>query len=174
MTTTTKTTMTPLTPAQLAARRANAQKATGPRTDEGKARAAKNALLHGLCSLAPVLPGEDPAEFERTLAQWIKDQQPATEEERNLVFNMCCATVAIGRVRKADAAAALVRMRQAGEAFDADRARTLQEATALVGRGRQDLVIPLLARADGVRWLIAKWDELDEQLTGSGHLCPDW
>ncbi|HWE37379.1 MAG TPA: hypothetical protein VG406_12495, partial [Isosphaeraceae bacterium] len=34
--------------------------------------------------------------------------------------------------------------------------------------------IPLLARADGVRWLIAKWDELDEQLTGSGHLCPDW
>ncbi|HWE35300.1 MAG TPA: hypothetical protein VG406_01915 [Isosphaeraceae bacterium] len=165
---------TMLSPAQVAARQANAKNSTGPRTDEGKARAAKNALLHGLCSLAPVLPSEDPAEFERLLAQWIKDQQPATEEEQNLVFNMCCATVAIGRVRKADAAAALVRMRQAGEAFDAERARTLQETGSLVGRGRQDLVIPLLARADGVRWLIAKWDEMDEQLTGSGHLCPDW
>ncbi|HWE39874.1 MAG TPA: hypothetical protein VG406_25210 [Isosphaeraceae bacterium] len=56
---------TKLTPAQFAARQANAKNSTGPRTDEGKARAAKNALLHGLCSLAPVLPGEDPAEFER-------------------------------------------------------------------------------------------------------------
>ncbi|HWE35916.1 MAG TPA: hypothetical protein VG406_05030 [Isosphaeraceae bacterium] len=163
-----------LSPAQFAARRANAQKATGPRTDEGKARAAKNALLHGLCSLAPVLPGEDPAEFERLLALWIKEQQPTTEEERNLVFNMCCATVAIGRVRKADAAAASARIRQAGEAFDAGRAQSLTETTALVGRGRQDLIVPLLARADGVRWLIARWEELDEQLTGSGHLCPEW
>jgi hypothetical protein len=165
---------TKLSPAQVAARQATAKNSTGPRTDDGKARAAKNALLHGLCSLAPVLPGEDPAEFEQLLARWIKDQQPATEEERNLVFNMCCATVAMGRVRKADAAAASARMRQAGEAFDAGRAQSLTETTALVGRGRQDLIVPLLARADGVRWLIAKWEEMDEQLTGSGHLCPEW
>ncbi|HWE37296.1 MAG TPA: hypothetical protein VG406_12080 [Isosphaeraceae bacterium] len=160
--------------AQHAARQANAGKSTGPRTAEGKAIAARNALKHGLASLAPVLPGEDAAIFEQMISQWMKDQQPATGEEREIVYNMVCATVAIGRVRKADAAAALVRMRQAGEAFDAQRAQTLQEATVLVGRGRQDLVIPLLARADGVRWLIAKWDEMDEQLTGSGHLCPDW
>jgi hypothetical protein len=68
-TTTSKTTKTNLSPAQWAARRANARKATGPRSDDGKAWAARNALLHGLCSLAPVLPGEDPAEFEAMLAQ---------------------------------------------------------------------------------------------------------
>jgi hypothetical protein len=35
------------TPASLAARRANARKSTGPRTDQGKARVALNALKHG-------------------------------------------------------------------------------------------------------------------------------
>jgi hypothetical protein len=161
---------TQLTPAQLAARQANAKNSTGPRTDDGKARAAKNALLHGLCSLAPVLPGEDPAEFERTLAQWIKEQQPATEEERNLVFNMCCATVAMGRVRKADAAAALVRMRQAGEAFDKDRAESLKEPAYLLDIGRYGAVPILLARADGVRRLIGLWQRLDRRLDQVGFL----
>ena len=36
-----------LTPAALAARRANALKSTGPRTARGQARAALNALKHG-------------------------------------------------------------------------------------------------------------------------------
>ena len=36
-----------LTPASLAARRANALKSTGPRTAQGKARVALNSLKHG-------------------------------------------------------------------------------------------------------------------------------
>ncbi|HEV2425538.1 MAG TPA: hypothetical protein VGZ29_11985 [Terriglobia bacterium] len=36
-----------LTPASLAARRANALKSTGPRTEQGKARVALNPLRHG-------------------------------------------------------------------------------------------------------------------------------
>src|SRR5580698_4737644 len=36
-----------LTPAALAARRANARKSTGPRTEPGKARVALNGLKHG-------------------------------------------------------------------------------------------------------------------------------
>ncbi len=37
----------PASPAQLAANRANAQHSTGPRTPEGKAASARNALSHG-------------------------------------------------------------------------------------------------------------------------------
>ena len=37
-------------PARLAANRLNAQKSTGPRTEEGKSRSRANALKHGLCA----------------------------------------------------------------------------------------------------------------------------
>src|SRR5271169_1490305 len=42
-----------LTPASLAARRANALKSTGPRTERGKARVALNPLKHG-CRAVPL------------------------------------------------------------------------------------------------------------------------
>ena len=53
--------------AQMKASRENAKKSTGPRTPEGKARASKNALKHGLMAQDAVIPGEDPAEFDRHL-----------------------------------------------------------------------------------------------------------
>lgn len=43
----------------------NAKKSTGPRSAGGKAKAAQNALAHGLCSAQPVLPGESADVWER-------------------------------------------------------------------------------------------------------------
>ena len=42
-----------------AANRANAQKSTGPKTAEGKARSRLNAVTHGLCAVVIEIPGED-------------------------------------------------------------------------------------------------------------------
>jgi len=50
--------------AQVLANRSNARKSTGPRTPEGKATAARNAVKHGLLAEQVVIKGEDPAEFE--------------------------------------------------------------------------------------------------------------
>ncbi len=52
---------------QIKANRENAKKSTGPRTNSGKARTAKNALKHGLLAQDAVLPGEDPADFDQQL-----------------------------------------------------------------------------------------------------------
>jgi len=52
------------TAAQIAANRRNAEKATGPRTPEGKAIVSQNAVKHGLLSRRAVLKDEDPAEFD--------------------------------------------------------------------------------------------------------------
>ena len=39
----------------------NARRSTGPRTPDGRRRAALNRLDHGLRAATPVLPGVDPA-----------------------------------------------------------------------------------------------------------------
>ncbi len=51
------------TEAQIEANRANAQKSTGPRTPEGKATVAQNAVKHGLLARTAVLHGEDWEEY---------------------------------------------------------------------------------------------------------------
>ena len=73
------------TNAQIKANRNNAKKSTGPRTEEGKARAAKNSLKHGLLARDTVLPGEDPAEFDSQLSALEADIQPANSLEFELV-----------------------------------------------------------------------------------------
>lgn len=55
----------PRSPAQIAAARANGARSRGPASAEGKARASRNALRHGLCATVHLLvPGEDPAALE--------------------------------------------------------------------------------------------------------------
>jgi len=50
---------------QLTANRLNAQKSTGPKTPQGKARVAANAVTHGLTAACPVLASEDPDAYAR-------------------------------------------------------------------------------------------------------------
>ena len=73
------------TNARIKANRKNAKKSTGPRTEDGKARVAKNALKHGLLARDTVLPGEDPADFDRQLSALEADLQPANSLEFELV-----------------------------------------------------------------------------------------
>ena len=73
------------TRAQIKANRNNAKKSTGPRTEEGKSRVAKNALKHGLLARDTVLPGEDPADFDSQLSALEADIQPANSLEFELV-----------------------------------------------------------------------------------------
>ncbi len=73
------------TKAQTKANRNNAKKSTGPRTEEGKSRVAKNALKHGLLARDTVLPGEDPADFDSQLSALEADIQPVNSLEFELV-----------------------------------------------------------------------------------------
>ncbi len=65
------------TEAQVAANRLNAQKSTGPRTAEGKAVVAQNAVKHGLLAREGVLRGEDGEEFERHREALLEQLNPA-------------------------------------------------------------------------------------------------
>ena len=67
---------TPLSPAQLAARRANALKSTGPK-DTSRTRF--NGLTTGMRACTPVLPGEDQDRYDRRLAAFIARHDPQDE-----------------------------------------------------------------------------------------------
>ena len=75
--------------AQLAANRANAQKSTGPKTDDGKAASAQNNFRHGLAfGLFQVQPWEDASHYEVMLESLIREHRPDTVTEEILVGRM--------------------------------------------------------------------------------------
>jgi hypothetical protein len=71
------------TPVQAASSQTNALQSTGPRTAAGKAVSRLNALRHGATSKTVVLPGEDPAEFERFEKALLAELRPVSEGERD-------------------------------------------------------------------------------------------
>jgi len=70
--------------AQVQANRLNAQRSTGPRTPEGKAAAARNAVKHGLLAGQVVIHGEDPAEFDLYRAGMLAELAPVGAVEEML------------------------------------------------------------------------------------------
>src|SRR5271165_2611014 len=76
------------TQSQKEANKLNAQKSTGPKSDEGKAKSSQNRLSHGLASNATIVPGEDPEEFKALLTDLAGEYDPATATEQILVEKM--------------------------------------------------------------------------------------
>ena len=74
------------TAAQAEAARRNGARSRGPVTPEGRVRASRNALKHGLAAARHLLlEGEDHATYEQLLTDLIQDLAPATELEAQLV-----------------------------------------------------------------------------------------
>ncbi len=95
------------TEAQVRANRLNALKSTGPRTVEGKAVVAQNAVRHGLSARQAVIVGEDVGEYEFYREQMLAELAPEGAMESAL------AQRAVGlawRLRRAE--------RLQNEAFD--------------------------------------------------------
>src|SRR5437660_1225104 len=70
--------------AKIDANRHNAQLSTGPRTVEGKAAAARNAIRHGIFAAVPVIPGECPDTWEAHRAGVVESLLPVGLLEVNL------------------------------------------------------------------------------------------
>jgi hypothetical protein len=81
-----------------AANRANATHSTGPRTESGKIRSARNALTHGLTSRAAILPSEDAAVYQQHCRQFYDEYQPATPTETQLVRELAETTWRLNRI----------------------------------------------------------------------------
>ena len=78
--------------AKLEANRENAQKSSGPKSRVGRARAAQNAIKHGLCSKFFVLESENQEHYNALLQRFIDAEKPADDIEYELVAKMVRST----------------------------------------------------------------------------------
>ncbi len=183
--------------AKLAANRRNAQKSTGPRSEEGKAQSCRNALTHGLTAKQLVLQTEDAEAFEERRQEWHEAYQPAGPAESALLDRAFQSLWRLERCAKAEAARLATRVTHAAGDFERealDRAEELGRRLihdpvdinhtfkldpldrAAYQQRRTDhpaiLKRALEATTQGVDWLIARWEELQHTLTlfGTWHI----
>jgi len=107
------------TQAQMVANRLNAEKSTGPRTVEGKAVVAQNAVKHGLLAQKAVIVGEDLGEFEFYRGEMLGELAPAGAMESMLAERVVSLS---WRLRRAE--------RVQNEAFDSLLAKDIASPLA--------------------------------------------
>ncbi len=87
---------------QLLANRRNAKHSTGPRSPEGKSRAAMNARVHGIFCKDLLLPGEDAHQFAAFCDLLLADLDPRDFLERSIAEQYIEAKWRVRRVRGAE------------------------------------------------------------------------
>ena len=91
------------TQSQIDANRRNAQKSTGPKTPEGKAKSRRNALRHGLTAKACMLADEDPNDLLDMIAEINEKFDPQDTDEDFLVQRMAEARIRYNRIMPLEA-----------------------------------------------------------------------
>ena len=173
-----------LTPRQIA-NRANAQKSTGPKTAEGKAKSSLNAVKHGLAAQHALLPNEDAEAYKAVVQGWIDDLQPADTLEMALVDRAAMADWRLKRCVRSEHARLASKVRHAAETHDRERFARAEE---LGNRSMYDplnrCIVPpvdpdtlrrihnwrainpavvvreLESFAEGVDWMIKRWERI--------------
>jgi hypothetical protein len=83
---------------QSEANRRNAQRSTGPTSEDGKRRSRRNALRHGLCAETVIEIVEDIEDYKGFEAAVIADYDAKTAVERELVLRLASL---LWRIRRA-------------------------------------------------------------------------
>ena len=100
---------------KIEANRRNAQKSTGPKTEEGKNKVRFNALQHGLCAETIVLPHEDAQAYQNRLQTWTAEVGLRTDMEAYLVGRMVTLSWQLDRADLHERARLTERIRRRGE-----------------------------------------------------------
>jgi hypothetical protein len=97
-------TPSPLSIAQLAANRANAQLSTGPTSQAGRATSSLNAVKTGLTGRTVLLPTDDAPEYERHLRAYTDEFSPVGQRESDLVQSIADTMWRLKRIPSLEAA----------------------------------------------------------------------
>src|SRR3954465_4247882 len=88
---------------QVEANRRNAQRSTGPKTEEGKNQSRLNSVKHALGAIHVPLPHEDSNEYTHVLTGLMETYQPANAQEQMLVHNIASGYFRMQRASRFEA-----------------------------------------------------------------------
>ncbi|HVN28428.1 MAG TPA: hypothetical protein VMT64_08085 [Candidatus Binataceae bacterium] len=128
-----------LTPRRLAANRRNAARSTGPRTPEGKARVARNAIKHGFFAAATRWSSQQQRDLQTLYADLRDDFLPGGIGEESCVWTIADAYVRMASLLRYENLAALEYHQQCDRDFDARVAAADSDETALLREHRDEL-----------------------------------
>jgi hypothetical protein len=174
-----------------AANARNSQHSSGPKTDEGKNNSRFNAVKHGLTAkLLEVLPDEDQGEYDNRIDLFLSGRPNASPEQVVLMKRIVSADWKLDRLDQAQVATITHKMRHAAQNLDTalmknaeeigqrliyeciDRGESAEWRNPIVQERIQRrandhpkcLRIELERTAQGVDWLLERWDAM------RGHL----
>lgn len=131
---------------QWAANRANAQKSTGPQTEDGKRRSRRNALRHGLTAETVIEIVEDREDYRAFEANIIDDYDAQTAVERELVLRLASL---LWRIRRATSIETDLLRIQAEMVRDRQRATSqIEQSDEAVPDGIHKILEPFIRRID--------------------------
>jgi hypothetical protein len=142
------------------ANRSNAQKSTGPKSLDGKAKVALNAVKQGLRSRQLVLPGEDAAAFDAMLAHGMDDWQPPTDARRVLVEQAVAHAWRLRRWLKVERDHLIDRGRTAALAHAEDPGAHARAEVARLATEPEAALESLLAGREGAGVVLGLWKRL--------------
>ena len=150
--------------AQRSANQANAQKSTGPKSAEGKAKSSRNAFKHGLSGDGKVLPPEDAVRFHERLNVWTNTARPANDMERYQVASAVWATVKLDRCAESDLAETKRRRRRTIASWEGRQTSRIREIVAR-WHTEPDTCTPELEKfTRGCDWMATRWENLAQAL----------
>jgi hypothetical protein len=144
--------------AQINANRSNAQKSTGPKTDEGKKNSRKNSLKHGLCASA-VVP-EDIELLQQRAFECYEGLKPKDTYQGWIVDQVAILTVRVDRCSRMERRARDKVALRACLSWDDDRKLEAQVLAAKLAAAPEEVVEGLRRTPQGCDWLIDRWSRL--------------
>jgi hypothetical protein len=159
-----------MTPARLAAARANAQLSTGPK-DTSRTRF--NRATHGCCCELPVvMPGEDAEEVQNKVDIYITELGAQTQAEKDAIELSVLNYFRVKRVHNADIAAETRVVGAVQNNFDDRQRLRCDDLVGNLASSPAATIIELESFTHGISWILGQIELLEEHLQTSCSFHP--
>jgi len=148
---------------QVEANRRNAQRSTGPKTEEGKRKSRQNGLKHGLTAEV-VVPEEELEAFERVYVEYRSEILPGGLVENELTRRVAVNSVRMRRCEQAEQDALVSQVTKAVADWRQRKMKSVRGLAKSLKSKPAETIERLEETAFGCAWMIRQWEKLERRL----------